>query len=312
MINDLRKSAYELGLAALGIAPAIDEVRTSFAWAKSVVTTAVCYLPPETSVSDDTPRALVARIARSADYHDVLHCKLAHMVEQIKAVYPNAHTQICVDTSPLPERKLAVLSGIASRAKNANVFVDGCGSYAALGEIVTDIELPVSQPNEIDLCGSCEKCIRACPMGAIIAPGAIDKSKCLSAITQSGGIVPVETRHAMGNRIYGCDRCQEVCPHNASVRVSAPEFAQDVFPGACPELIPLIRISAREFKENVKRTSIGWIGRTKIRRNAIIAAGNIKCEEAVPALKEVMQGECAALREYAVWAIGNYVIELQD
>jgi epoxyqueuosine reductase len=303
MISDLCKSASGLGLAALGTAPAIDEVRAVLPWARSVVTAAICYLPPGRVISDGTPRGLVARIARGADYHDVLQSKLAYLVEQIKIEHPNAQMQICVDTSPLPERKLAVIGGIASRAKNGNVFVEGCGSYAALGEIITDIVLPTTEPCEIDLCGACNKCMRACPMGAIIAPGVVDKSKCLSAITQSGGIIPVETRKAIGSRTYGCDTCQEVCPHNANVKASAPEFAQDIFPGAYPELIPLISMSAREFREKVKKSSIGWIGRARIRRNAIIAAGNLGCEKAISALDEVMRGESAILHEYAMWSL---------
>ncbi|MEN6357582.1 MAG: tRNA epoxyqueuosine(34) reductase QueG [Armatimonadota bacterium] len=299
----MRKSVSGLGLAALGVASAIDEVHTSFAWAKSVVTTAICYMPPERTVSDDGPRGLVARIARGADYHDVLRTKLAYLVDQIKTEHPAAQTQICVDTSPLPERKLALLSGIASRAKNANVFVEGCGSYAALGEIVTDITLPTTEPCETDLCDSCNECMRACPMKAIIAPGVIDRGRCLSAVTQSGGIIPVEIRKAMGNSIYGCDRCQEVCPHNAGVKASAPEFAEDMFPRANPELIPLISMSSRDFRERVKRSSIGWIGRTRIRRNAIIAAGNLGCEESISALEKVLDGESAILREYAKWSL---------
>ncbi|MHB9035570.1 MAG: tRNA epoxyqueuosine(34) reductase QueG [Armatimonadota bacterium] len=305
MVSDLRKLASELGLAALGIAPAIPEVQKSFPWAKSVVVTAICYLPPESAVTDYIPRGWVARVARSSDYHDVLRDKLSRLTEQIESRHPNARTEICVDTSPLPERKLALIGGIAWRGKNGNVFVEGCGSYAALGEIITDIDIPYVQSLEVDRCGECDRCVRACPTGAIIAPGVIDCSKCLSALTQSGGIIPNELRHAMGNRIYGCDTCQEVCPQNAKIEPSAPEFAENIFPGACPELIPLIELSAEGFREMVKESSIGWIRRARIRRNAAIAAGNLRTEQAVPALTRMLEDENPILREHAAWALGQ-------
>ena len=133
----------------------------------------------------------------------------------------------------------------------------------------------------------------------------MDKSRCLSALTQCSGSIALEFRKAIGNRIYGCDICQEVCPQNARVRPQSPEFASDVFPGANPELIPLIDLSPSDFRNNVKNSSIGWIRRTRIRRNAAIAAGNNKCEAAVPALARMLDDENPMLRGTAAWALGE-------
>ncbi len=322
MIRALQIRAHELGLAAVGLAPAIDEVREAYDWAQSVVCAAISYLPPHFDTASgllsasgdqgDTPRGLVARIARGADYHAVLREKLARLAELISEHHPGARLEICVDTCNLPERKLAVLSGIAWRGKNGNVFVEGCGSWVALGEIVTDLRLEKlaeltssAKPAEeqTDRCGNCTRCMDACPTKAIVAPYTIDCSRCLSALTQSSGSIHTDLRGAMGSRIYGCDICQEVCPQNADIVPSAPEFAEDTFPGAHPDLIPLITLTAQRFREGIKDSSIGWIRRTRIRRNAAVAAGNLRCESALPALKDMLRDENPVLRETAEWAI---------
>ncbi len=301
MMDRLRELAVESAVQAIGVAPAIDEVRKVYPWAESVVVAAVSYLPAAHEVTDGIPRGLVARFARSADYHIVLRDKLSPLAALIQS--ERARAEACVDTCPLPERKLAVLGGIASRGKNSNVFVDGCGSFAALGEIVTDLKLSASEPVETDPCGECDLCIKACPTGAIVAPYAVDANRCLSHLTQVGGIIPREFREAMGNRIYGCDMCQEVCPHNECVKSITPEFAEPCFPSASPELIALINLSGSDFRANVKESSIGWIRRTRIRRNAAIAAGNLRADSAVLALAEMLREEDPVLRDTAAWAL---------
>ena len=274
MTEHLAELGRELRLHAVGIAPATDEVRRAYPWARSVVCAAISYLPPERVVSDDAPRGWVARFARSADYHVVLRAKLDKLAD-VPAL-AGARREICVDTNPLPERKLAVLAGIAWRGWNGCVFVEGCGSWVALGEIVTDLDLPAASAVEADRCGDCRKCIEACPTGAIIAPYVVDCSRCLSQISQAGGVISDNMKEKLGNRIYGCDTCQEVCPQNAEVVPVTPEFAEDVFPGARPELIPLVELDKDEFQVRVRHSSIGWIGRNRIRRNAAIAFGNLK------------------------------------
>jgi epoxyqueuosine reductase len=252
---------------------------------------------------DDAPRGLVARFARGADYHDVLRDKLSRLSEAIRSEHPGPQLEICVDTTPIPERKLAVLAGMAWRGWNSNVFVEGCGSWVSLGEIVTDLELPPAKPLDIDRCRDCGRCMRHCPTGAIAAPYVADRRRCLSQLTQSRGAIPQELRPKLGNRIYGCDTCQEVCPQNSGIEPVTPEFSEPRFPGAHPELIPLIELTPAGFAERVRDSSIGWIGRNRIRRNAAVAAGNLRRTEAIPALTEMLADADPVLREHAAWAI---------
>lgn len=266
----LRAIVQRYGFDAIGTAPAIEEVRRVFEWANSVISVAVSYLPPEEDCSDDgTPRGLVARFARGADYHRVLRRKLEQAVADDRmAEILGERYEICVDTTPIPERKLALLAGIAWPGKNGCVYVDGCGSWVALGEIVTESKL--CSPVEVrgSRCGDCDLCMKMCPTGAITEPGIIDRERCLSAITQRSEPIPKSLCEKLGNRLYGCDTCQEVCPHNSGCEPRTPEFAQRMFPGKHPELRPLIEMSGSEFKRLVKPSSIGWIGRARIRRNA--------------------------------------------
>ncbi|MCL4499225.1 MAG: tRNA epoxyqueuosine(34) reductase QueG [Chloroflexi bacterium] len=299
----------ELGFQGLGVAPAIEEVRYAYPWARSVVVAAISYLPPEHAVEDNKPRGLVARFARGADYHTVMREKLARLADMIRSEHPKAKTEVCVDTCPLPERKLALLAGIASRGKNGNVFVEGCGSWVALGEIVTNAILPASETAPVDLCGECEMCMRACPTRAIAEPYRVDAARCISQLTQMSGIVPSESRQAMGNRVYGCDVCQEVCPRNVGVEPINPEFAVECYPGASPDLLQMINLSKPDFNKLIRRSSVGWIRRTRIRRNAAIAAGNLKCGEAVPLLTEMLEDENPMLQAHAAWALKEIGLE---
>jgi len=302
----LSTRARKLGLAAVGIAPAIHEARDVYGWAETLICAAVSYLPPESVPPANAGSGLVARIARSADYHDVMRAKLASLAEVLNSAYPAARIEICVDTNPLPERKLAVLAGIGWVGKNGCVYVENCGSWVALGEIVTDapISSGIGPPRPLpSRCGDCTLCMDACPTGAITSPGVIDRSRCVSELTQQAESIHVELRSAFGARIYGCDICQEVCPLNAGTEPVTPEFAQEVFPGAYPELVPLLNVTAAEFRKKLSSSSIGWIGRTRIRRNAAIAAANTGCTDAIPSLEAMRSNQHAMLRETAEWAI---------
>lgn len=307
-IDMLKQLGRDIGLQSIGITRATDEVRELFPWAESVIVTAISCLPPEKPLIDDKPRGLVARFARSRDYHLIMRSKLGALLTALQGSDSGLQAEICVDTTPIPERKLAVLAGIAERGKNGNVFVNGCGSYAVLGEIVLDRQYNLDEA-PVDMhftgCADCSRCMTSCPTSAITAPGVVESSRCISQLTQIGGIIPYGFRGAIGNRLYGCDICQEVCPRNSSLAPCSPDFTEDTFPGADPEIIPLINLDPADFKNKVKDSSIGWIRRTRIRRNAIIAVGNLRSHEAAGPLVEILTCENQTLRATAAWALGE-------
>lgn len=303
MLDLLAEQAALHGIQAIGAAPAVDEVRAFHPWAESVVCIAVSYLPPDPGPQPDGVRGLVARFARSADYHAVVREKLALLAELITTLNGSYRQEIHVDTGPLPERMLAILSGIGWLGRNCCVYVDGCGSYVAVGEIVTAARIPASETRQPSRCGDCTLCVDACPTGALHRDGKLDRSRCLSHISQSGQTIPDELRAAFGNRLYGCDVCQQVCPNNTGVTPANAEFAQPQFPGAYPDLLPLLNMAKYEFDRTVKPSSIGWIGRLRLRRNSAVAAGNSANADAIPELREMLSDPNEVIRSHAEWAL---------
>jgi len=275
--------------------------------ARSVISCALSYLRPADDRPPDSqsPRGVVARFARGKDYHKVLNAKLEMVAAKLIELCPGAVTRIIVDTGPLLDRAAASQCGLGWYGKNACIFTGESGSWVVLGEIVTDAELAFDLPQTGHKCGSCELCLSACPTGAIAAPFEINLNLCISHLTQMGGIVPRELRPLMGVMIYGCDICQEVCPQNEGVQ---PGRAEDFEPGpmpARPDLIELVNISNADFNTSIKRSAAGWIGRNRLRRNAIIALGNLKNPDAAPALKNALRSRSGMIRAHAAWALGR-------
>ncbi|MFQ3548933.1 MAG: tRNA epoxyqueuosine(34) reductase QueG, partial [Armatimonadota bacterium] len=226
------------------------------------------------------------------------------LAEFIRNKFPDIKLDISVDGN-LPERFLAIESGIGWRGKNTQIYVNNFGSYVCLGEIVVNIEIPFDTPKYEDYCNDCTICINSCPTGAILPGKLLDSKKCLSYITQRGLFIPKEFRALIENRLYGCDICQDVCPHNQKISNTTPDFALDIYPISNPDMEYFLNLSISEFELNVKHTSIGWIGYNKIRRNAIIAAGNLKLISAVPSLVKLLNDSNPIIREHSAWALGQ-------
>ncbi|MDH7480734.1 MAG: tRNA epoxyqueuosine(34) reductase QueG [Armatimonadota bacterium] len=309
--------------------------RESFPTAQSIISVALSYLTSETghqSLRTDVPRGFVARFARGRDYHLVLQEKLALLTKLIRSkVQTSVQIYSLVDTGPLLDRSVAIRAGIGSRGKNTCVYVGEYKSWVVLGELVTDLELMPDKPGLLDICGECDACMKACPTNAIRAPFKVDVRICLSYVTQMKGFIPLPLREKLGNRIYGCDTCQSACPLNkyaktgnvvdfqtppslsktSSVALTREErdtseshLASSGF-GANPELIPLLNISPAEFKRQIGPTTVGWIGRTRFRRNIAVALGNIGDPAAVPSLIEALSDPEPVIRAHAAWALGK-------
>ena len=248
----------------------------------------------------------IARYAWGRDYHKRLKKRTLHLGRAIRRLKPGVRFALYVDTGPMLDRAWAERAGIGWIGKNTNVIRQGAGSWCFLGEIITDLDLPPSRPAD-NHCGTCARCIPACPTGAITAPYQLDARRCISYLTiEHEGPIPIELRPAIGARIFGCDDCQEVCPWNRFATPTAlPEFAEKP-DQQTPELIPLLALDDRAFRERFAGTALRRAGRDRFVRNAAVALGNVGDERAVPALAHALHSDPdPTVRGHAAWALGQ-------
>ncbi|WNB91569.1 tRNA epoxyqueuosine(34) reductase QueG [Bacillus sp. NEB1478] len=250
-------------------------------------------------------RGIFCRASWGRDYHHVLREKLALLEAFILEKVPDANVKSMVDTGELSDRAVAERAGIGWSAKNCAIISPEFGSYMYLGELITNVALPVDQPME-DQCGTCNKCVDACPTGALVQGGQLDSNKCIAFLTQTKGFLPDQFREKLGNRLYGCDTCQTVCPENKGKDFHHHDEMEPDPELAKPLLLPLLTISNREFKEKFGHVSGSWRGKKPIQRNAIIALAHFKDESAVPDLIQLMNNDPRpVIRGTAAWAIGK-------
>ncbi|MDD9271100.1 tRNA epoxyqueuosine(34) reductase QueG [Paenibacillus sp. GCM10023248] len=275
---------------------------------RSIISIAVAYPSKLANPPRSEPgayRGIISRASWGRDYHDVLRDRLAKLEAFIAERMPDARLQSMVDTGALVDRAVAERAGIGWSGKNCAVITPEWGSWVYLGEMITDIPFAADTPM-MDQCGDCTICIDACPTGAIVGPGQLNSSRCISFITQTKGYVEDEFKLKIGNRLYGCDTCQIVCPKNKGMNwTHHPEFEPDP-EKVKPLLIPLLTMSNKDFKEQYGRIAASWRGKKPIQRNAIIALGNFKDRTAVPVLNELLQADPRPeIRATAAWALGR-------
>lgn len=274
-----------------------------FPGAKTIICFAIGYLTLVLNENDKQsigPSGKISRYAKVIDYHEVLREKLVHMVDFISQKR-KGNFKIFVDTGSLLEKAAAQRAGIGWIGENTCLFVKDLGSWVFLGEILTDLDFEPDEPAE-NLCDHCGNCVRACPTGALFAPYQINPFMCLSYITQMRGNIPKEFRSLMGNRIFGCDTCQEVCPKNLKVKI--PNH-QEFIPNMPVEtdLYKLVKMQNAEFKVSFGKTAASWRGKNVIRRNAICALGNIRHKASSEVFKELLNDPSEMIREHARWAL---------
>ncbi|MCC3374841.1 tRNA epoxyqueuosine(34) reductase QueG [Cohnella sp. REN36] len=250
-------------------------------------------------------RGILSRSAWGEDYHRVLNVRLERLAAWLAERVPEARGLSMVDTGALSDRAVAERAGIGWSGKNSLILTSEWGSWVYLGEMITNLPLPPDTPAE-DGCGECTKCIDACPTGALVGPGQLNAQKCISFLTQTKGIVADEMMTKIGNRLYGCDTCQIVCPVNRGKDARHhPELLPDP-EVAKPLLQPLLTLGNREFKERFGSSSAAWRGRKPIQRNALIGLGNFRDEAAVPDIARVLREDPRfELRATAAWALGR-------
>ena len=210
-----------------------------------------------------------------------------------------------VDTGALSDRAVAERAGIGWSAKNTAIITPEFGSYVYLGEMLTNIPFEPSDQLENE-CGDCTLCIDVCPTGAIVEAGVLNSQRCIAFLTQTKSILPDEFRSKIGNRLYGCDTCQTVCPKNkGKVNWIHDEFKPNP-ELAKPLLLPILTMSNREFKEKFGHVSGSWRGKKPIQRNAILALAHFKEQQAIPELINILQKDDRPdIRGTAAWALGK-------
>lgn len=275
---------------------------------KSIISIALAYpskMKERVTSKKGARRGIFCRASWGTDYHVVLRDRLSKLEKYIMERVPDALCKSMVDTGELVDRAVAQRAGVGWSAKNCAIITPEFGSYVYLGEMITNLPLSPDTPME-DQCGECNKCIDACPTGALIQGGQLDAQRCIAFQTQTKGFLAEEFREKLGNRIYGCDTCQTICPknkgmdfHNHIEMEPDPEIAK-------PLLVPLLTISNKEFKEKYGHISGSWRGKKPIQRNAIIALAHFKEESAVPDIIGVMKNDPRpVIRGTAAWALGK-------
>jgi epoxyqueuosine reductase len=250
-------------------------------------------------------RGILSRSAWGEDYHHALRRRLEKLAAWLKERVPEARLLSMVDTGELADRAVAERAGIGWSGKNCSIITPEFGSWVYLGEMITDLPLPPDRPIE-DGCGDCTRCIDACPTGALVGPGELNARRCISYVTQTKGFVEEELMRKMGNRLYGCDTCQIVCPMNRGVDFRHHEELLPDPETAKPLLRPLLSMGNREFKEKFGRSAAAWRGRKPIQRNALIALGHFRDAESVPDAARVLREDPRPeLRAAAAWALGR-------
>ncbi|WP_226676179.1 tRNA epoxyqueuosine(34) reductase QueG [Mesobacillus jeotgali] len=275
---------------------------------KSIISIALAYpskMKTKVVSKKGERRGIFCRASWGTDYHVVLRDRLKKLEEYIASKVPGSMFKSMVDTGELVDRAVAERAGIGWSGKNCSIITPEFGSYVYLGEMITNIPFEPDTPME-DRCGSCNKCVDVCPTGALVQGGQLDAQKCIAFVTQTKGFLADEFRVKLGNRLYGCDTCQTVCPENKGKDFHFHEEMEPDPEIAKPLLKPLLTMSNRDFKEKFGHVSGSWRGKKPIQRNAIIALAHYKDDSAVPELIKVMQDDPRpVLRGTAAWALGK-------
>ncbi|MFJ8101352.1 tRNA epoxyqueuosine(34) reductase QueG [Lysinibacillus sp. NPDC096212] len=250
-------------------------------------------------------RGIFCRASWGIDYHTALRERLKLLAAWLEERIEGVRIESMVDTGALVDRAVAERAGIGWSGKNCSIITPEFGSYVYLGELITNIPFAPDKPME-DECGDCRLCLDVCPTGALIEGGQLDSQRCIAFLTQTKGMLPDEFRTHIGNRLYGCDTCQTVCPKNkGKINWMHEEFKPDP-ELAKPLLVPLLTISNRDFKEKFGHVSGSWRGKKPIQRNAILALAHFKEEAAVPDLVALLEkDERPVIRGTAAWALGK-------
>ncbi len=272
--------------------------------AKSVICLAVPYatVPPRRTHL----QGRVSNYAWSSDYHRHIRTMLTELAAILDDAAGEPVTAIACDTKPIAERAFAASAGLGWIGKHTSLISPKLGSFVFLGEIVTSIELPPDEPLR-KTCGSCTRCVTACPTQALRGDYTIDATRCIADLTQRTDPIPREMRTLIGDWVWGCDLCQDVCPPTVLAGASGSDgFAPLDESAGAPSLVSLLSLRSGEFKRRYAQTAMGWRGAAVLRRNAAIGLGNALDRSTVPALGKTLNDDPHSMvRGAAAWALGR-------
>jgi epoxyqueuosine reductase len=340
--SDLRRWAKEVGFDLVGIAPITRDLgwdrlqswleagkhgemtylaesiavrRDPAILLEGAVSIVVAGLVYRTQEPRDTPTGYgrISRYAWGADYHEVIRAKLRRMGENLREKYPDVNSRRAVDSAPIMERDYAVLAGLGWIGKNTLLLHQRKGSWLFLGVLLVDTELDDDEPNPTDHCGSCRRCLDACPTQAFEGPYQLDATRCISYLTiEHRSTIPESLADRMGNWVYGCDVCQEVCPWN-DLQARRSRGGEPLFqprPGNDPvPLADILRLTEEEFASRFDGSSIQRADRERLVRNGIIAAVNSAATELLPLVERLAEDVSPVVAATARWALGRWRVD---
>ena len=278
--------------------------------ARSIISLALSYNTgahsPDVAQDGEALKGRVARYAWGDDYHSVIKERLRRFAEGLPDLAGKpVNTRVFVDDGPMNDRAAAERAGVGWFGKNTNILTPSHGSWVFLSQVITDLDLVPDEPLK-KTCGSCVRCIDDCPTGAIIAPYVLDNRRCISFLTiELRGAIPRELRPLVGDWVFGCDICQEVCPVNRKAVVSQEPAFSKRHDFDAPELLPLLELDDKGFRARFRGSPIRRAKPVGMQRNVCVALGNIGDTAAIPALARALAHPEALVRGHAAWALGR-------
>jgi len=274
----------------------------------SIISVRMDYLPEHSaepwSVMQNGELAYISRYALGRDYHKLMRKRLQQLANRIQCSIGDFGHRVFVDSAPVLEKPIAAKAGLGWIGKHSNLLHRDTGSWFFLGEIYTDLPLPADQSSD-EHCGTCQACIDICPTAAIVEPYVVDARRCISYLTiEHKGSIPESLRPLMGNRIYGCDDCQLICPWNRFARYSEESDFQPRHGFDAPQLIELFLWDEQTFLKKTEGSPIRRIGHESWLRNLAVAMGNAPRSEAlIKALQQRLDHPSSVVREHVGWAL---------